>query len=479
MSQKIDVLKMYPDAVALGELFARAGFELYLVGGIVRDIIRHSQQDSSDTFTDFDLTTDAEPEQIQQIIAPWAEKMWDIGKEYGTISARKNGVIYEITTYRAEVYASDSRKPTVTFGKDLREDLIRRDFTMNAMAARLPDGQIVDLFEGQRDLAEGIIRTPRSPQDSFSEDPLRMMRAARFVARFNMKLAPEVFEAMSQMASRIEIISAERVRDELVKLIIAPYPKAGIEVLVDSGLADFVLPELPALRMEIDPAHHHKDVYWHSLKVMEQAMDRETGPEGSVPAPDFILRFASLLHDIGKPATRKFESDGSVTFLQHELVGAKLARKRMRALRFDNDTIKAVSRLIELHMRFYGYRDAGWSDSAVRRYVRDAGEQLQRLHRLSRSDVTTSNKRMARSLAAAYDDLEERIDALAAQEELDAIRPDLDGGQIMALLNLAPGPEVGRAYKFLMDLRMEEGPVGAEEASARLLSWWNEQQGVR
>ncbi|MDO5749585.1 MAG: CCA tRNA nucleotidyltransferase [Rothia sp. (in: high G+C Gram-positive bacteria)] len=476
MSQKIDVLKKYPDAVALGELFARAGFQLYLVGGIVRDIIRHSQQNSSDTFTDFDLTTDAEPEQIQQIIAPWAEKTWDIGKEYGTISARKNGVVYEITTYRAEVYASDSRKPTVTFGKDLREDLIRRDFTMNAMAARLPDGAIVDLFEGQRDLAEGIIRTPRSPQDSFSEDPLRMMRAARFVARFNMKLAPEVFEAMEQMASRIEIISAERVRDELVKLIVAPYPKAGIEVLVDSGLADFVLPELPALRMEIDPAHHHKDVYWHSLKVMEQAMDRETGPEGDVPAPDFILRFASLLHDIGKPATRKFEADGSVTFLQHELVGAKLARKRMRALRFDNDTIKAVSRLIELHMRFYGYRDAGWSDSAVRRYVRDAGEQLQRLHRLSRSDVTTSNKRMARSLAAAYDDLEERIEALAAQEELDAIRPDLDGGQIMALLNLAPGPQVGRAYKFLMDLRMEEGPLGQEEASARLLAWWNEQQ---
>ena len=472
MSQKIDVLSKFPDAAQLGELYRRAGFELYLVGGIVRDQLRDTPGD----FTDFDLTTDATPAESEQILRGWGEHVWDIGKEYGTISARKNGAVYEVTTYRAEVYASDSRKPTVEFGTDLRADLVRRDFTMNAMAASLPSGEVVDLFGGAKDLAEGVLRTPRSPQDSFSEDPLRMMRAARFTARFNLQVAPDVFEAMRQMASRIEIISAERVRDELVKLICADYPRVGLNLLVESGLADYVLPELPALRMEIDPAHHHKDVYEHSLKVMEQAIEKETGADGPCPKPDFVLRFAALLHDIGKPKTRRFEKDGSVSFLHHEVVGAKLVKKRMRCLRFDNDTISAVARLVELHMRFYGYREAGWTDSAVRRYVRDAGEQLQRLHRLSRSDVTTRNKRMARSLAQAYDDLERRIEELAAQEQLDAMRPELDGEQIMAVLGVKPGPVVGQAYRFLLNVRLDEGELGREAVTERLLTWWKEQQ---
>lgn len=470
MSQKIDVLSKYPDAAELGQAYRRAGFELYLVGGIVRDEVLGNPG----KFTDFDLTTDATPEQSEQILRSWGEKVWDIGKKYGTISALKNGAVYEVTTYRAEVYVSDSRKPEVEFGTNLRADLVRRDFTMNAMAASLPDGQIIDLFNGAGDLAEGVLRTPRSPDQSFEEDPLRMMRAVRFAARFNLRLAPEVFEAMSRMASRLKIISAERIRDELVKLICAPHPLVGLNLMVDSSLAEYVLPELGALRMEIDPAHRHKDVYAHSLKVLQQAMEKETDGEGSVPAPDFILRFAALLHDIGKPKTRRFESDGSVSFLHHEVVGAKMVAKRMRALKFDNQTIAAVARLVELHMRFYGYKQAGWTDSAVRRYVRDAGEQLQRLHRLSRSDVTTRNKRMAHSLAAAYDDLERRIDELAAQEELDAVRPELDGEQIMAVLGIGPGPLVGQAYKFLLNLRLDEGELGEEEATRRLLMWWQE-----
>lgn len=472
MSLFIDVVSKYPDAAELGELYRAAGFELYLVGGIVRDNLL----DDGGHFTDFDLTTDATPEQSEQILRGWGEHTWDIGKEYGTISARKNGVVYEVTTYRAEVYVSDSRKPTVEFGTDLSADLVRRDFTINAMAAALPSGEVVDLFGGVEDLRAGVLRTQRSPEESFSEDPLRMMRAARFAARFNLEVAPEVFEAMREMAGRIEIISAERVRDELVKLIEADYPRVGLNLLVDTGLADYVLPELPALRMEMDPAHHHKDVYAHSLKVMEQAMEKETDEDGPCPAPDFILRFAALMHDIGKPKTRKFEKDGSVSFLHHEVAGAKMVKKRMRALRFDNDTIKAVARLVELHMRFYGYRESGWTDSAVRRYVRDAGDQLERLHRVSRSDVTTRNRRLSRSLAEAYDDLERRIAELAAQEELDSIRPDLDGGQIMQILGIAPGPVVGEAYKFLLNVRLDEGSLPEEEAKARLVQWWEQRR---
>lgn len=454
-----------PLVLELGQLFDRAGFELSLVGGPVRDLFLGQQA------LDLDFTTNALPDQTLQVVAPWADATWEIGKEYGTIGLRKGQAMLEITTYRAEKYDPDSRKPLVAFGSDLTEDLFRRDFTINSMALRLPSLELVDPFGGQKDLEAGLIRTPGTPQDSFSDDPLRMMRAARFASRLNFDLAPEVFEAMTDMADRITIISAERVREELVKLICGTAPRRGIDLLVESGLAAYVLPEIPALKLEVDEHHHHKDVYQHSLTVMEQAAALESDQDGPVPGPDFILRFAALMHDIGKPATRKFEPNGAVSFIHHDVVGAKLVKKRMRALRFDNDTIKAVARLVELHMRFYGYGEAGWSDSAVRRYVRDAGDLLERLHRLTRADVTTRNKRKARKIASAYDDLERRIGELAAQEELQAIRPDLDGQEIMEILSLKPGPQVGQAYKFLLNLRLDEGELGKEEARARLLAW--------
>ena len=465
MAHVFDTSLIHPVALEAGELFARAGFELALVGGPVRDLFL------GETSVDLDFTTNATPDQTLAVVDGWADATWEIGKEYGTIGIRKGNEMVEITTYRAEKYDPDSRKPVVAFGTDLKEDLFRRDFTINSMALRLPSLELVDPFGGQEDLQKGIIRTPGTPQASFSDDPLRMMRAARFASRLDIDLAPEVFEAMVDMADRIQIISAERVRDELVKLICGAAPRRGVDLLVESGLASFVLPEIPALKLEVDEHHRHKDVYQHSLTVMEQAAALETDADGAVPGPDFILRFAALMHDIGKPATRKFESNGAVSFLHHDVVGAKLTKKRMRELRFDNDTIKAVARLVELHMRFYGYGDAGWSDSAVRRYVRDAGDLLERLHRLTRADVTTRNKRKANRIASAYDDLERRIAELAEQEELDAIRPDLDGEEIMAILGIKPGPQVGQAYKFLLNLRLDEGALGKEEATRRLLEW--------
>ena len=465
MAHVFDTSLIHPVAREAGELFARAGFELALVGGPVRDLFL------GETSVDLDFTTNATPDETLAVVDGWADATWEIGKEYGTIGIRKGNEMVEITTYRAEKYDPDSRKPVVAFGADLKEDLFRRDFTINSMALRLPSLELVDPFGGQEDLRKGIIRTPGTPQASFSDDPLRMMRAARFASRLDIDLAPEVFEAMVDMADRIQIISAERVRDELVKLICGAAPRRGVDLLVESGLASFVLPEIPALKLEVDEHHRHKDVYQHSLTVMEQAAALETDADGAVPGPDFILRFAALMHDIGKPATRKFESNGAVSFLHHDVVGAKLTKKRMRELRFDNDTIKAVARLVELHMRFYGYGDAGWSDSAVRRYVRDAGDLLERLHRLTRADVTTRNKRKANRIASAYDDLERRIAELAEQEELDAIRPDLDGEEIMAILGIKPGPQVGQAYKFLLNLRLDEGALGKEEATARLLEW--------
>ncbi|MDO4898002.1 MAG: CCA tRNA nucleotidyltransferase [Rothia sp. (in: high G+C Gram-positive bacteria)] len=469
MVHVFDTSLVHPLALEAGELFAAAGFELSLVGGPVRDLFL------GETSVDLDFTTNASPDETLAVVADWADTTWEIGKEYGTIGIRKGNEMVEITTYRAEEYDADSRKPTVAFGTDLTEDLFRRDFTINSMALRLPSLELIDPFGGEADLRAGIIRTPGTPQASFSDDPLRMMRAARFASRLDIDLAPEVFEAMKSMAERIEIISAERVRDELVKLICGKAPRRGIDLLVESGLADYVLPEIPALKLEVDEHHRHKDVFQHSLTVMEQAAAQETGAGGAVPTPDFVLRFAALMHDIGKPATRKFEPNGAVSFLHHDVVGAKLTKKRMRALRFDNDTIKAVARLVELHMRFYGYGDAGWSDSAVRRYVRDAGELLERLHRLTRADVTTRNKRKANRIAAAYDDLEQRIAELAEQEELDAIRPDLDGQQIMAILGISPGPIVGKAYKFLLESRLDEGALGQEEATRRLRAWAAEQ----
>ena len=453
----------------LGEKFQAAGFELSLVGGPVRDLFLGRVS------PDLDFTTNARPDDILAVVRGWCDAYWEIGREFGTIGMRKDGFQIEITTYRAEAYDPDSRKPVVAFGEKLEDDLYRRDFTMNAMALRLPQLELVDPYGGVRDLQAGVVRTPGAPSSSFSDDPLRMMRAARFASQLDVRVAPEVFAAMKDMAGRIEIISAERVRDELVKLINGKSPAAGMDLLVESGLADYVLPEVAALKLEMDEHHRHKDVYQHSLTVLRQACEQETGPDGPVPGPDFILRFAALMHDVGKPATRRFEPAGSVSFLHHDVVGAKLTAKRMKALRFDNDTIKAVSRLVELHMRFYGYGDAGWSDSAVRRYVTDAGPLLERLHRLTRSDVTTRNRRKAERLAFAYDDLETRIAKLAEQEELASIRPDLDGSQIMELLGIRPGPVVGRAYRFLLEERMENGPSNPEEAAAKLRAWWQEQ----
>ena len=452
-----------PLFVALGERFSAAGFELSLVGGPVRDAFLGRKA------PDLDFTTNAKPDEILAILKPFVDAHWDIGREFGTIGARVGDDQIEITTYRSDKYDPSSRKPEVAFGDDLNEDLFRRDFTINAMALRLPSKTFVDPFNGLRDLLGGTIRTPGKPEDSFSDDPLRMMHGARFASRLGFEIEPETFDAMASMASRIEIISAERVQAELVKLMLGKHPRKGLTALVDSGLAGFVLPELPALRLEVDEHHHHKDVYEHTLTVVEQAIDYEKKYDLEA---DFILRFAALLHDCGKPATRRLEPGGAVSFHQHDLVGARIAKKRMQALKFDNDSIKQVARLIELHLRFFGYGDQSWSDSAVRRYVRDADELLTRLHALTRADVTTRNKRKADRLSFAYDDLETRIAALREQEELDALRPDLSGEEIMEILSLRPGREVGEARAFLMELRLEEGALGPDAAKERLLAWW-------
>ena len=458
-----------PVVLELGQRFVDAGHELSLVGGPVRDLFLGRLS------PDLDFTTDATPDQTLALIRKWADNFWEIGRAFGTIGMKKSGFQIEITTYRAEAYDPESRKPAVAFGSSLTDDLLRRDFTINAMALRLPTMELVDPFGGVRDLHASVLATPGAPETSFSDDPLRMMRAARFASQLGVAVRDDVKQAMTQMAERITIISAERIREELVKLICGTHPRVGIDLLVDTGLAEFVLPEVSALRLEADEHHRHKDVYQHSLQVLEQAAGMETDAEGPVPGPDFVLRFAALMHDVGKPATRRFEPGGAVSFRHHDMVGSKLTKKRMKALRFDNDTIKAVARLVELHMRFYGYGEAGWSDSAVRRYVTDAGPLLDRLHLLTRSDVTTRNQRKADRLSFAYDDLEARIAALREQESLEAVRPDLDGGQIMALLGLKPGPVVGKAYKFLLDQRMEYGPLEPAVAEAKLREWWADQ----
>ncbi|MFC9353733.1 CCA tRNA nucleotidyltransferase [Arthrobacter sp. NPDC057013] len=458
-----------PVVLELGQRFVDAGHELSLVGGPVRDLFLGR------TSPDLDFTTDATPDQTVALIKKWADNFWEIGRAFGTIGMRKAGFQIEITTYRAEAYDPESRKPVVAFGSSLTDDLLRRDFTINAMALRLPSMELVDPFGGVRDLHASVLATPGAPEASFSDDPLRMMRAARFASQLGVTVREDVRTAMTRMAERISIISAERVRDELVKLICGQHPRVGTDLLVDTGLAEFVLPEVSALRLESDEHHRHKDVYQHSLQVLEQAAALETDSDGALPGPDFVLRFAALMHDVGKPATRRFEPGGAVSFRHHDMVGAKLTTKRMKKLRFDNDTTKAVARLVELHMRFYGYGDAGWTDSAVRRYVTDAGPLLERLHRLTRSDVTTRNQRKADRLSFAYDDLESRIATLREQESLDAVRPDLNGAEIMALLDLKPGPVVGRAYKFLLEERMENGPLDPADAKSRLLAWWVEQ----
>lgn len=454
-----------------GERFERAGHELALVGGSVRDALLDRLG------TDLDFATSARPDEIERCLAGWADAQWDVGRDFGTIGARVGDWRLEFTTYRSETYDLDSRKPGVTFGDSLRGDLARRDFAVNAMALKLPSQEFVDPFGGLGDLAEGILRTPGPAEASLSDDPLRMMRATRFLAQLRFAVAPDVVRAMRDLAPRIDIVSAERVRDELVKLVEAPYPRLGLMLLVETGLADRVLPELPALRLERDEHHRHKDVYEHTLTVLDQAV----ALEGRLPdgGPDFVTRFAALLHDIGKPRTRRFAPDGSVTFHHHDVVGAKMAKKRMAALRFPKDETAAVARLVELHLRFHGYGSGEWTDSAVRRYVRDAGPLLQQLHVLTRADCTTRNARKAERLRRTYDDLEKRIDRLAAEEELAAMRPDLDGQQIMATLGLSPGPVVGEAYRFLLERRIDEGPLGEDRAREELLAWWSARSSSR
>jgi poly(A) polymerase len=467
--ERLGALATTPTVDRLAQAFAAAGHELSLVGGPVRDALLGRD------VHDLDFTTDARPEDILRVVDPLADAVWDIGRAFGTIGARIGDDTVEITTYRSDSYDGASRKPEVQFGDTLEGDLLRRDFTVNALALRLPGVRLIDPSGGVEDLIARRITTPSTPAVSFGDDPLRMMRAARFAAQLGFVVDDETRAAMTDMAERIGIVSAERVRDELTKLVQADEPRPGIELLVETGLADHVLPEVPALRLEVDEHHHHKDVYQHSLTVLDQAIGYEKERHPGT-APDLVLRLAALLHDIGKPATRRFEPGGAVSFYHHDLVGAKLAKKRLRALRFDKSTIDSVARLIELHLRFFGYSDAHWTDSAVRRYVRDAGGELERLHMLTRADVTTRNRRKADRLGFAYDDLERRIAELKAQEELDAVRPDLDGEQVMRILGLRPGREVGQALRFLLELRLDEGPLGEEEATRRLHAWWTAQQ---
>jgi len=451
-----------PVVVELGELFARAGHDLALVGGPVRDVFL------GDRPGDLDLTTDAVPERVLEITRTWADKTWTVGIEFGTIGLRKRDDIFEITTYRSESYQARSRKPDVQYGKSLVADLERRDFTINAMAARLPSFELVDPFGGLAALQERVIRTPGRPEDSFGDDPLRILRAARFAARLGFAVAPEVQQAMREQASRLSIVSVERITDELTKLMLTVSPEDGLDLLVGTGVAEHVLPELPALRMEVDEHHRHKDVYTHSLIVLRQAIDLE--PRYGL-GRDLVLRLAAILHDVGKPRTRSLLPGGKVAFHHHEVVGAKMARKRLTELRFPKEVIADVSKLVELHLRFHGYGDGEWTDSAVRRYVTDAGPLLTRLHALTRADCTTRNARKAARLAATYDALEARIEVLREQEELDKIRPELDGAQIMQILGLAPGPLVGQAWKFLLELRLSEGVVGQQRATEELLGW--------
>ncbi|MCW2919674.1 MAG: polynucleotide adenylyltransferase/metal dependent phosphohydrolase [Actinomycetia bacterium] len=452
-----------PLADELGHRFAAAGHELALVGGPVRDALLRRPGN------DLDFTTDASPERILELIEGWADAVWTIGIEFGTVGLRKGDYQLEITTYRSESYDPKSRKPEVSYGTSLRDDLVRRDFAVNAMAARLPGHEFVDLFGGLADLRDKVLRTPGRPEDSFSDDPLRMLRAARFVSQLGFTVAPGVVTAMTDMAGRIDIVSAERIREELSKLVCGAHPREGLALLVETGLAAQVLPELPKLRLEIDEHHRHKDVYEHSLIVLEQAIAQEEN------GPDLVLRLAALLHDIGKPKTRAFEQGGRVSFHHHEVVGAKMTKARLTALRYPKDIVADVSRLVELHLRFHGYGTGEWTDSAVRRYVRDGGHLLDRLHKLTRADCTTRNKRKAAALSRTYDDLEQRIARLSVEEELAAMRPELDGNEIQSVLGISPGPVIGQAYKFLLDLRLDQGLIGKEAATAELLKWAHEQ----
>ena len=462
------LIERAPLASSLAHAFAAKGFRLALVGGPVRDAILGRLGN------DLDFTTNARPEESKKILSDWAESVWDTGIEFGTVAGKRGDTTVEVTTYRSETYDANSRKPEVVYGENIEGDLSRRDFTVNSMALELTGAnpEFIDPFNGLSDLAKKVLTTPGKAEDSFSDDPLRMMRAARFASQLGFEIAPDVIAAMKDMAKRIEIISAERVRDEFTKLLMSKSPRIGITILVDTGLAEIVLPEIPKLRLEIDEHHHHKDVYEHSITVLEQAIEHEDRLGG----PNLLIRLASLLHDIGKPKTRALIEGGGVSFHHHEVVGARLAKARLKALRFDGNTIDDVETLIALHLRFHGYGDGEWTDSAVRRYVRDAGELLIHLHVLTRADCTTRNAKKAARLAATYDSLEARIEKLMEEEELSKIRPDLDGAQVMKLLNLKPSSDVGKALDFLLELRLENGPRGQERATAELLKWWEERK---
>ncbi len=453
-----------PLASSLADQFRQAGYKLALVGGSVRDAILGRLS------SDLDFTTSAPPEISRKIISIWAQSVWDIGISFGTVAGKKGDTTVEVTTYRSDYYADESRKPEVKYGGTIESDLRRRDFTINAMALELTQGkpEFIDPYNGLRDLGDRILRTPGTAEESFSDDPLRMLRAARFASQLNFTLAEEVSFAMKEMAPRISIVSAERIREEFSKLLLSKDPRTGLSILVETGIADLILPEIPKLKLEIDEHHHHKDVYEHSLTVLEQAIALEDRLGG----PNLIIRLAALLHDIGKPKTRSLIAGGGVSFHHHEVVGARAARERLKSLRYDGDTVEAVSLLIALHLRFHGYGEGDWTDSAVRRYVRDAGDLLTHLHVLTRADCTTRNKRKAATLAATYQNLEERIDLLMQEEELLALRPDIDGAEVMRLLNLKPSRAVGEALDYLLELRIEQGPLGPEKATQELMKWW-------
>ncbi|WP_434533328.1 CCA tRNA nucleotidyltransferase [Amycolatopsis carbonis] len=457
-------MRVSPLADELAERFARAGHSLYLVGGSVRDALLGRLS------SDLDFTTDARPDRVLQIVSDWGDAVWDVGIAFGTVGVTKKGTTLEITTFRADSYDRVGRNPEVTFGDSIEGDLLRRDFTVNAMAIDLVTKTFIDPHDGIDALRLKVLDTPATPQESFADDPLRMLRAARFSSQLGFTAAPRVVEAMTSMASEIERITAERVQAELSKLMLAADPRPGLELLVDTGLADHVLPELPGMRLAIDEHHQHKDVYQHSLTVLAQAIELETAHEPA-SEPDLVLRLAALLHDVGKPETREFLPGGGVSFHHHEVVGARMARKRLRALKFSKEIVEQVSQLVFLHLRFHGYANGEWTDSAVRRYVTDAGDLLTRLHKLVRADSTTRNRKKAAALQATYDDLEQRIATLKEQEDLNRVRPDLDGNEIMRLLGLKPGPQVGKAWKFLKELRLDRGPLDHDEAVAELKKW--------
>ena len=461
------LIKRAPLASSLAQSFAAQGFRLALVGGPVRDALLGRLGN------DLDFTTDARPEVTKKILQGWAENVWDTGIEFGTVAGKRGDTTVEVTTYRTESYDPDSRKPEVEYGDSIEGDLSRRDFTVNSMALELTTKtpEFIDPFNGLEDLAKRVLRTPVKAENSFSDDPLRMMRAARFASQLDFEIAPDVLQAMKDMSGRISIISAERIRDEFTKMLMSKNPRIGITILVETGLAEIVLPEIPKLRLEIDEHHHHKDVYEHSITVLEQAISHEDRLGG----PNLIIRLAALLHDIGKPKTRNLIPGGGVSFHHHEIVGARLTKSRLKALRFDGDTIEQVETLVALHLRFHGYGDGEWTDSAVRRYVRDAGDLLVHLHVLTRADCTTRNAKKAERLAKTYDGLEARIAKLMEEEELSRIRPDLDGAQVMKLLNIKPSAAVGKALDFLLELRLEHGPLGEERATEELLNWWSKE----